>query len=84
LPTFLSFGPDLPQDLRDGLVVEEEVADVIKQLATAQGEWPRFTRRHHGDATTPVFVNPAFVRFAEEAPSGPKRGETMIGEAEVR
>lgn len=83
MSTFLSFGPDIPPR-RDGLVIEEDVADVVHQLATPQGQWPRFTRRHHGDATTQVFVNPALVRFAEEEPTGPKRGETNIREVEVR
>jgi len=96
LSTFLSFGPDLPQNLppdairvagaprRDGLVIEEEVAEVVHQLATLQGQWPRFTRKLRGDATTQVFVNPAFVRFAEAEPTGPKRGETNIRDTEIR
>ena len=78
MSTFLSFGPDQGSQ-RDGLVVEEELSEVVSQLA-AQGPWPRFTRSGGGD----VFVNPASVRFAQAGPAATKRGETNIREVEVR
>jgi hypothetical protein len=74
----LCFGPDQGNH-RDGLVVEEELSEVVPRLAE-QGQWPRFTRSGSGE----VFVNPASVRFAQAGPATPKRGETNIREVEVR
>jgi hypothetical protein len=71
----LSFGP-----ADDGLVVEEELSDVVGQLAAAGGQWPRFIRPSGAE----VYVNPASVRFAEAGPVTSKRGETNIREVEIR
>jgi hypothetical protein len=74
--TFLSFGP-APSD---GLVVEEDLSEVVAQLASPAGQWPRFSRANGAE----IYVNPVSVRFAEAGPVESRRGETNIREVEIR
>ena len=74
MPTLINFGPDQPQlrdqasavaagPRRDGLIVEQELAEVVDALATANGSWPCFTEVR-GERGGDVYVNPATARFA--------------------
>ncbi len=74
MPTLINFGPDQPQlrdqasavaagPRRDGLIVEQELPEVVHALATADGSWPHFTEVG-GQRGGEVYVNPANVRFA--------------------